>query len=122
MVRDSLLNLVKKFKPVNDKLSYLTITGKVFDIVMINCYVPTEILDGDLRDAYYKTLEITFYSIPRYAIKFVIGDTKAQVGQERIFQKTAGKESFHLESINNGLRLINFAASKDLMISSTMFQ
>lgn len=49
MIKDSRLNLVKKFKPINDRLCYLIITGKMFDIVLINCYAPTETADEDLR-------------------------------------------------------------------------
>jgi len=122
IIKDSRLNLVKKFEPINDRLCYLTITGKIFDIVLINCYAPTETADEDLKDAFYETLERIFNSIPTNSIKIVLGDMNAQVGREKNFKKTAGKESFHLHSNNNGLRLVSFATSKDLTISSTMFQ
>jgi len=36
--------------------------------------------------------------------------------------KSSGKESLHLESNSNGIKLISFVASKDLVISSTQFQ
>jgi len=122
MIKDSLLNLVKKFEPVNNRLCYITITGKIFDIELINCYAPTETADEDLKDAFYETLERTFNCIPANYIKIVLGDMNAQVGRERIFKNTVGKESFHLQSNNNGLRLVSFATSKDLTISKTMFQ
>lgn len=122
IIKDSSLNLVKKFEPVNDRICYITITGKVFDIIMINCYAPTETADSDLKDAFYETLERTLNSIPSHSIKIILGDTNAQVGREKVFEKTAGKESFHLQSNNNGLRLVSFAVSKDLTISNTMFQ
>jgi len=35
IIKDLLLKLVKKFEAVNDRLCYLTITGKIFYIVMI---------------------------------------------------------------------------------------
>jgi len=111
MIKDSRLKLVKKFESINDRLCYLTITGKIFDIVLVNCYAPTETADEDLKDAFYETLERTFNCIPTNSIKIVLGDMNAQVGRERIFKKTAGKESFYLHSNNNGLRLVSFATS-----------
>lgn len=113
---------MKKFEPVNDRICYLTITSKAIDILMVNCYAPTETADRNLKDAFYETLERNFNSIPSHSIKIVLGDMNAQVGRERIFEKTVGKESLHLQSNNNGLRLVSFTASRDLTISSTMFQ
>ncbi|KAL4132834.1 hypothetical protein QTP88_009923 [Uroleucon formosanum] len=76
---------------INDRLCYLTITGKIFDIVLINCYAPTKIADEDLKDAFYETLERTFNCISANSKKIVLGDMNAQVGRERIFKKTADK-------------------------------
>lgn len=103
MIKNSRLKLVKELEPINDRLCYLTyltvtITGKIFDIVLINCYAPTETADEDLKDAFYETLKRTFNCIPANYIKIVLGDMNAQVGQERIFKKMVGKESFHLHS------------------------
>lgn len=89
---------------------------------MIKYYVLTETTDSDQKDTFYETLERTFKSIPRNCLKIVIRDINVQVGRERIFQNTRGKESFHLESNNNGLRFISFATAKDLTISSKTFQ
>lgn len=89
---------MKKFEPDKDRICYLTITGKVFDIVMINGYATTETADTDLKEAFYETIEKTFNSIPSHSIKIVLGDMNAQVGRERVFKKTAGKESFLLQT------------------------
>jgi hypothetical protein len=43
------------------------------------------------------------------------------VGREDIFKPTIGNESLH-ETINdNGVRVVNFATSKNLVVKSTMF-
>ncbi|XP_015370947.1 PREDICTED: craniofacial development protein 2-like [Diuraphis noxia] len=81
VIKDSLINQVKKFEPVNDRLCHLTIIGKIFDIVLINCYAPTESVDEDLKDAFYETLERIFNCIPAYYIKIVLGDMNTQVGR-----------------------------------------
>jgi len=43
------------------------------------------------------------------------------VGKENIFKPTIGQESLHEDSNYNGVRLVNFATSKTLVVKSTMF-
>ena len=43
----------------------------------------------------------------------------AKVGRENIFQSTKGTERIHLESNINGIRLVNFPTSKNLIVKST---
>jgi hypothetical protein len=45
----------------------------------------------------------------------------AKVGRENIFQPTVGTKSVHPESNDNGIRLVNFTTSKNLMVKSTKF-
>jgi len=40
---------------------------------------------------------------------------------EIIFKPTIGQESLHQDSNDKGVRLVNFAASKNLAVKSTMF-
>jgi len=42
------------------------------------------------------------------------------VGRENIFKPTIGNESLHQDSNDNGVRLVNFATSKNLVVNSTM--
>ena len=41
--------------------------------------------------------------------------------RENIFRPTIGKEGLHQDSNDNGVRLVNFATSKNLVVKSTMF-
>jgi hypothetical protein len=50
-----------------------------------------------------------------------LGDLNVKVDREDIFKPTIGKESLHEISNNNGVRLVNFVTSKNLIIKSTMF-
>jgi len=43
------------------------------------------------------------------------------VGREIIFKPTIGQESLHKDSNDNGVRLVNFATLKNLVVRSTMF-
>jgi hypothetical protein len=50
----------------------------------------------------------------------LLGDFNAKVGREDIFKPTIGNESLHESSHDNGVRLINFATSKNFTVKSTM--
>jgi hypothetical protein len=54
-------------------------------------------------------------------MKMLLGDFNAKVGREDIFKPTIGNESLHEISNDNGVRVVNFAASKNLTVKSTMF-
>ena len=53
-------------------------------------------------------------------MKILLGDFNAKVGSENIFKPTVGKESLHQDSNDNGVRIVNFATSKNLVVKSTM--
>jgi hypothetical protein len=50
-----------------------------------------------------------------------LGDFNAKVGRKDIFKSKIGNESLHEISNDNGVRLVNFATSKNLRAKSTMF-
>ena len=43
------------------------------------------------------------------------------MGRENIFKLTIGNESLHQDSNYNGVRIVKFATSKNLVVKSTMF-
>jgi hypothetical protein len=44
-----------------------------------------------------------------------LGDFNAKVGRKDIFKQIIGNESLHEASNNNGVRVVNFATSKNLL-------
>ena len=54
-------------------------------------------------------------------MKILLGDLNAKVGRERIFKPIIGIESLHQDSNDNGVRIVNFASHKILVVKSTMF-
>jgi hypothetical protein len=54
-------------------------------------------------------------------MKILLGDFNAKVGRENIFKPTISSESLHEISNDNGVRVVNFATSKNLVVKSTMF-
>ena len=55
-------------------------------------------------------------------MKILLGDFNAKVGREGVFGSTVGKFSLHETTSNNGLRLIDFVAARNMVVSSTRFQ
>jgi hypothetical protein len=54
-------------------------------------------------------------------MKSLLGDFNAKVGRENIFKPTIGNESLHVIGNDSGVRVVNFATSKNLVLKSTMF-
>jgi hypothetical protein len=51
----------------------------------------------------------------------MMGDFNAKVGKEDIFKPINGNESLHEASKDNGVRVVNFVTSKNLIVKSTTF-
>jgi endonuclease/exonuclease/phosphatase family metal-dependent hydrolase len=54
-------------------------------------------------------------------MNILLGDFNAKVGREGIFKPTIGNESLHEISNDNGVKIVNFATSKNLTVKSKMF-
>jgi hypothetical protein len=68
---------------------------------------------------FYEELEQVSDQFPRYHAKILLGDFNAKVGREDIFKPIIGNESLHEDSNDNGVRVVNFATSKNLIVKST---
>jgi len=55
-------------------------------------------------------------------MKILLGDFNAKVGRENILKPTIGNESLHQDGNDTGVRIVNFATSKSLVLKSTTFQ
>ena len=54
-------------------------------------------------------------------MKILLGDFNVKVGRENIFKPTTGNEILHDDSNDNGVRIVIFATSKNLVVKSTIF-
>jgi hypothetical protein len=84
-------------------------------------HAPSEDKSDDSKDSFYEELEQVFDHFPWYHMKILLGDFNAKVGRENIFKPTIGNESLNQDSNDNGVRLINSATSRYLVVKSTMF-
>jgi hypothetical protein len=74
-----------------------------------------------MKNSFYEELERVFDKFLKYHMKILLGDFNAKVGREDIFKPAIGNESLDEISNDNGVRLVNFATSKNLRVKSTMF-
>jgi len=74
-----------------------------------------------VKDVFYDELTETYESITGNVIKIVLGDFNAKFGREPQYFPCIGKESLHSHSNDNGQRMISFATSNGLIVSSTTF-
>ncbi|XP_067625202.1 craniofacial development protein 2-like [Eurosta solidaginis] len=121
VVGEKLCRQALAFTPVDERLAAIRIKAKFFNISFICAHAPTEEKDDEVKDIFYEQLERTYELCPRYDIKVVLGDFNARVGKEGVFGPTVGKFSLHNETFPNGLRLIDFADVRNMVISSTRF-
>ncbi|XP_061720037.1 craniofacial development protein 2-like [Cydia pomonella] len=121
MVSKKVMGNVIRFDAISDRLCVLRVKSKLFNISILNAYAPTELAEDIAKDEFYEQLEMVYEQIPSFDVKIVLGDFNAKVGREDIFIPTIGRHSKHDISNDNGLRLISFAASKAMVIKSTMY-
>ena len=100
-------------------LSYIVLRGRWCNIIVLNVHAPSEDKSDDSKDSFYEELEQVFDHFPRYHMKILL-DFNAKVGRENIFKPTIGNESLHQDSNDNGVRIVNFGTSKNLVVKSTM--
>jgi hypothetical protein len=102
-------------------MSYIILRGRWCDIIVLNVHGSTEDKIDDVKNRFYEELENIFDKIPKYHLKILLGDFNAKVGREGIFKPTTGNENLRKISNDNEVRVVNSAASKNLIIEGTMF-
>jgi len=120
-VHRRIVSAVKRVEFVSDGLSYIVLRGRWRNISVVNVRAPSEEKSDEAKDSFYEELEQVFGQFPKYHMKMLLGDFTAKVGRENIFKPTIGQESLHQDSNENGVRLVNFATSQNLVVKSTMF-
>jgi hypothetical protein len=99
---------------------YIIQGGRWCDIIL-KVHAPTEDKNDDMKDRFYEELEHVVDKFPKYHMKILLGDSNAKVGWEDISKPTIGNERLHENSNENGVRVVNFATSKNVTVKSTMF-
>lgn len=112
---------VIQWEPISERMCKLRIKGRFFNYSIINVHCPHEMRPHDEKEAFYAQLEREYDSCPRRDVKLVIGDMNAQIGREEMLRPVIGPNSLHTDTNDNGLRCVNFAASRGMVVRSTFF-
>ena len=89
--------------------------------IVLNVHATIQEKSDDLNEGFYEELEQVFGHFSKYHVKMLLGDFNAKVRRENIFKPTIGNGSLHQDSNNNGVRILKFAISKNLVVMSIMF-
>jgi exonuclease III len=108
---------VKRVEFVSQRMSYITLKCRCD--VEFNVHAPTKNKNEVMKDSFYEELEQVFNQLSRYHMKILIGNFNAKVGREDISKPIIGNESLHEANNDNGVRVVNFATSKNLILKST---
>jgi hypothetical protein len=118
-VHKRIISAVKSVEFVSCGMLYIILRGCWCHIVVLNVHSPVDKIDY-VKDSLYEELERVFDKFPKYHMKILLGGFNAKVGREDTFKPTIGNESLHEISNDNGIRIVNFATSKNLRVKSTM--
>jgi hypothetical protein len=109
-------HLILDFQAKSHRTCRLRIKGKFFSYSLICAHSPIED-----KDPFYDELDEIYSECPRRDCKIIIGAMNAKVGNEDVYRSFIGKYSLHNKTRDNGMRLINFASSRNMVVGSTMF-
>jgi hypothetical protein len=116
---DSKFNqMVKNYTPINERLCVIRIKGRFFNYSLINIHAPTDDSDEEAKDQFYEQLERAYAACPSHDVKLVMGRANAK---EPYIRPTIGKHSLHESTNENDLRLVGFAAGRQMAIKSSYF-
>ena len=119
-VHRRLVSAVKRVEFVSDRLSYIVLRGRWRNIIVVNVHATSEEKSDEAKYNFYEELEQVFDYFPNYHTNMLLGDVNAKVEGENIFKPTIRQESLHQDSNGNGVRLVNFATSQNLVVKSTI--
>jgi len=115
-VKDHMLN----FELVDKHICYLKLQGKFLNVTIICVHAPTENNDDIVKSSFYDRSDRIYDTIPKHDAVIIMGDMNTEVSKDPLTSCT-GICSLCEIANDNGDRLCDFATSKDLIISNTMF-
>jgi len=108
------------YKVVSDRLMYVRIKAKPFNLSFFQAYAPTMAATEEEADDFYTRLREEIVSAPSQDMLLMAGDFNAKIGQDTRSTGVGGK--YGLGELNgNGERLLNFCQENDMVITNTLF-
>jgi hypothetical protein len=84
-IRESYQQLGKQ-RSVSDRMSYIILRGRWFNIIVLNVHAPCEDKSDDVKYNLYGELARVSDQFSRYVMKILLSDFNAKVGREDIFK------------------------------------
>lgn len=122
VVSEKVFNSVIGFNPVSERICSIRLKGPLYNYSIISVHSPTEEKNEDIKEEFSDQLETAIMQLPKQDMLILCGDFNAKIGRERMYKPTIGIHSLHNTSNDNGMRLIQLAASNNLLVKSTMFE
>jgi hypothetical protein len=103
-------------------MPYIILRGLWCHVIVLKVNAPIDDKIDDVKNSFYKKPECLFDKFPTYHMTIMLGNFIAKVGKEDNFKPTVGNESLYKIGNDNGVRVVNLATSKNVIVKSTMFQ
>jgi hypothetical protein len=81
---------VKWTEFVSDMMSYITLRGFQFHIIILNVHAPKVDKTDDVKDSFYEDLKCIFDKFSKHHMKTLLGDINAKVEREKTKNKLRG--------------------------------
>lgn len=112
---------VTEFYSISERVNAVRIKTKPLDIFTINIHSHTENNEDNVKEFFYDDLTRICDNALGNTIKIIIRGANDKIRNESYYVPTIGLECAHDLSNDNGAKLISFAASRNMVISSTTF-
>ena len=109
-------------KCINERLMSARFQSAYINLSIIVCYTPTNDAEMEEKNSFYDQLQDEINATPKHDLIMVIGDLNAKVGSDNLAWKmTMGKHGVGNKN-ENGVRLLEFCTTNDLIIGGTLFE
>jgi exonuclease III len=112
---------VRRVEYISDRMTYIILRCCLCSMIVLHMQATCEGKSDDVKATFYEELGHVFDQFSGYDVKILLSDFNVKVGRENIFRLAIQKESLHEINNDTGVRVVNFATSKNLVLKCTMF-
>jgi hypothetical protein len=94
-VHKRIASAVRRVEFISDRMSYIILRGRWWNIIALNVHAPCEDEVGEEKDSFFEELGRVVGQFPEYDMKIILDDFNAKIGRENIFKPAIGNESLH---------------------------
>ena len=120
LIHKDIADTVMEFKPISDRVIYVRLNAKPFNLSVMQIYAPTSEATDEQMNSFYDEVTTTLQGLPKQDIHLLMGDWNAKIGPDA-YDQWKGTIGHHGLGVTNdrGLRLLEFAKFYELTICNT---